>query len=397
MKLGSKFSDALRLWEGKDGEAARAACFKREVQQLSFKGRRVLFAMSRADSASLPELCHFAELERVEVEQAIQELDQLFLCSSEEIAGEPRFLVAENLRRLLEEEKRDLVPEHVQIERRVSALRKAASGGGKSRGKNAPIAAAINQAMAQLGNGDARGACQTVDEALQGAPDSADLWMVKARCYAEIRPPDSEIVRTAFEKSYQLGKREARLFEKWIDFELNFGNLNAAVDVGEKGLAAADVPSYFWLEKVSGAYFGRAQQRLRRGENEDAAQDFRNSLKLLHSAYIKAPTPARPSISAAIERSGEGRWLAMPLSRGVGSAIDVLRTARDCMQCGDQRAIWVDRMLISLHPVMQSTNAKVSGTEIELLKSLIVGSRKYVDSAAQAKLDLALERLDSLR
>lgn len=386
MKLGSKFGEALKLWRGKDGEAVRAACFKREVKNLTFKARRSIFALSRVESASLPELCRFAELERVEVEQAILELDQLFLCSSEEIAGEPRFRVPENLRRLLEEEKGELVPEHAEIERRVAALQKEATGGGKSRGKNAPIAAAINQAMAQLGNGDLRGACETVDVALKLWPGSADLWMVKARCFAAVEPVDVELVRRAFEKSYSLGKREQRLFEKWIDFEITEGNTNAAIDVGQKGDEAFEQPNFMWLGRIGHAYFKRGDQRLRRGELEDASQDFRASLQHLNKALSAAPKPARSSIGSAMERSGEGLWSAMPVQRGVVACIQILRTARDALQAGDRRSIWGERCTVALGTLARGSSTKVSSSEMETMRSQVDWLSRHLMPSAYDRL-----------
>lgn len=391
MRLGNKFDDALKAWQGKDGEAARAACFKREVLQLSFKGRRVLFAMSRVDSASLPELCKFAELERVEVEQAIQELAQLFLCSGEDIAGEPRFSVQENLSRLLGEEKADLVPEHLQIDRRISALRKEAAGAGKSRGKNAPTAAAINQAMAQLGV-DNRGACQTVDEALDRSPGSADLWMVRARCYAESVPLDVEAVRASFEKSYLLGKREYRLFEKWIEFELLKGNSNAAVDVGEKGLKTIDAPGFTWYIWLGKAYSKRADERLRRGENEDATNDFRSALKYNGIALRQAPVSAKASIESAISVAGEKLWDSVPIQKGAAGLLAVLRAAKDATYAGDSRDIWGERALISAGQLLRDRRSKFAATDIDAIVFLTNEIARRLSPGMRARLESLLSR-----
>jgi Tfp pilus assembly protein PilF len=369
MRLGSRFEEALRLWKGKDGEAVRAASFKRELAQLSLKAKRVIFAMSRLDSVSLPELCKFAELERIEVEQAIGELDQLFLCASEQIAGEPRFRVSDNLRRVLDEVKRDVIPNHSEIERRVAALRKEAVGGGKARGKNAPIAAAINQAMAQLGAGNSHAACETVVAAIDKHPASADLWMVKARCVSQVAPLDIETVRSSFAKSFQLGKREPKLFEKWLEFEREHGNPNAAIDVAEKGSSHIQNAGYEWSVHVASAYFRRAEHRLSRGEAEDSTSDFRLSIKHLREALKRAPVGTHDSIGSAIERSFEGLWMALPLAASVGNQITVLRLSAEAVSTGVRSALWFGRAVVALQKISKSA-APIAGRDIDVINEL---------------------------
>jgi hypothetical protein len=394
IKLGSKFSDALNLWKGKEGEAVRAASFKRELQQLTLKARRVLFAMSRTDSASLVELCKFSELERVEVEQAIQELDQLFLFNSEQIAGEPRFRVPDNLRRVLEEVKAESIPDYKEVERRVAALRREAAGGGTSRGQNAPVAAAINQAMAQLGSGDPKAACLTVEEALVNYPKSADLWMVKARCFAERLPIQVDTVRAAFEKSFLLGKRESRLFEKWIDFETLHGNANAAVDVAEKGIENIGGTTVEWLMRAAAAYYRRGEQRLTRTEFDDAAADFRVSIKHLKAAIRAGSLGARASVLSALERSTEGVWRSLPIAAGASGNTQVLRLAKEALIAGDKRRIWIERSIVALHSLFRNGRAGMSDRDYEVADTLVADLAGLADAEMEFKLVTTFRNLD---
>lgn len=302
MRLGEKFGDAIERWKGGDGEAARAAAFRKELDNLRFNSKRALFAISHFESLSAIEIRKVAELEQPQVEEALTELDQLFLLSSEEIAGEARFSVPRNIARLLNEHREELIPNHREILRRAMKHRQTSKVKGKARGESLFVGKVIAQAMTQLSN-DPQSALRTVQTATKTDNQNPDLWMVYARCLSAQPSLDLEGVRKAFSKSYQFGKRERSLFEKWIEFENEFGNSNAAIDVAEKGRQILVPPPWDWLVMVAAAYHKRGSERLNRFEKADAQSDFKEAVDLLSKAMKYAPDSAKSSVRDALARA----------------------------------------------------------------------------------------------
>lgn len=299
LRVGDKFSDAMERWRGVDGEAVRAAAFRKELEQLSLRSRRVLFVISQFESLSSIEIRKIAELEQAQLDEALVELDQLFLVSSEQIGSEARFSAAPGIAAVLMEKRADLIPNHVELLKRSAAHRTAPRLDTSARGNSRYVGKVIAQAMTQLAV-DRKGALATVLDALKTEKTNADLWMVYARCLSAQLQVDNESVRKAFSKSYELGKREQQLFEKWIQFELLRGNSNAAVDVAEKGSQALISPHWSWYAEVAVAYQRRGSERLSRREFLDAETDLNIANNFLGKALQAAPESARTAIRDSI-------------------------------------------------------------------------------------------------
>jgi len=343
LKLGIRFSEALSRWKGADGEAVRAASFRRELEQLSWASKRVLFAISMFDTASTAEIRSMAELEASEVESAISDLDRLFLVQSKQIGDQARFGIAPNLKRLLQDVKAELIPNHTEISRRAANLR-SETRQGLSRGNNKEIAMAIQQAMAQLGGGDAAGSLFTIEGVLKAHRDSADLWMVYARCLCSCPSIDTTKVRNAFQKSFNLGKREPQLFLKWIEFEIESGNSNAAVDVGEKGAEVIPHDDSGWLAKRAIAHFKRGCEREARREFIDAMSDMSLSAGFLAKAFKRAPGSEKSSIATGGQQVHDAIWRIVT-QPGQYSIPERYKFAKLAVDFGDRRETCLLRMI----------------------------------------------------
>jgi len=345
LRLGAKFGDAVRRWKGKDGEAVRAASFKRELDQLSWGARRVLYAISLFETASSAEINRVTELEVTEVESAIADLSGLFLVQSKQIGDQARFSVSPNLRRLLDSYKAEFVANHAEILRRATLLRQE-SRGGSSRGSNRDVGEAIQQAIAQLAGGNAPGGKATIEAVLPSYPENADLWMVYARCLSACTPIDLLKTRQAFQRSYSFGKREPQLFRKWIEFEIEHGNSNAAVDVCEKGGQSAQMEDWQWIAKCSGAYLKRSLERESRREFSDALADAKQADKHIVRAIRKSPVSAKTSVASIAQRINDTIWRIVCNFEFSNS--DRFNAAKLAVQNGDRREICLLRMLDSV-------------------------------------------------
>ncbi|MBH1553917.1 putative DNA binding domain-containing protein [Stenotrophomonas maltophilia] len=397
LKLGERFGEALARWRGADGEAVRAASFRRELEQLSWGAKKVLFAMSLFDTVSTVEVRKLAELELSEVEAGIVELDRLFLVQSRQIADIARFSVAANLKRMLQDLKVELIPNHADVTRRAATLRSQ----GKSEqagGKNRAVASVIRQAMAQLSVGEAKGACTTLESVIAEFRESADIWMVYARCLAACTPCDSSKARSAFQKSFDLGKRDPQLFLKWISFEIEQGQANAAVDVAEKGRRVMDgaADGWSWLERRAAAHFRRGQERERRREHTDAMTDLRAASELASKALRRAPASTRPQLVQLAQQYNDSVW-AISTGPSLFSIPDRFEAANLAVKNGDRRDLCLVRVLQSIEfgfnePYFKSKQAKRLGEWIEII-SPIVSARG--SSAAKELLASLVGRLDS--
>lgn len=354
LRLGERFGDALQRWKEADGEAVRAASFRKELEQLSWTSKKVLYAMSMFESVSLVEVRKMTELEATEIDAAVTELDRLFLIQSREIGKNSRFEVAPNLKRLLQDLKVDLVPNHVEINRRAASLRSEAKTTGHPRGNNKEVAAAIQQAMAHLAEGNPADASFTIKSVLETHKKSADLWMVYARCLIALEPLDAAAIRHAFHESFRNGKREPQLFSKWIDFELQHGNSNAAIDVAEKGSAALgeSAEAHEWLAKKAAAHLRRGQEREQRREFTDAMGDLKQAASLIAKAVHTAPGAAKPSIIPLAQRVNDSIWSLANQSGqlSIGERYDAARSAVDM---GDRRVSCIMRLMDVVDAALQ--------------------------------------------
>lgn len=357
LKVGVSFGDAIARWKGKDGEAVRAASFRREFELLAWNSKRVLYSISMFETVSSAEIKNMTECETSEVESALGELDRLFLLQTRQIGDQHRFGVPSSLRRLLDELKSD-IQGHTEITRRAGNLRIESKESGASRGRNKGVASAIQQAMAQLSGGDSAGALNTVQAALKEHDDSPDLWMVFARCLAEANPSAIVKVRAAFQKSYDLGKREPQLFLKWIQFEVDFGNSNAAVDVGIKGRTFFAEKDWIWHKCVAIAHAKRGYEREARREFRDAVTDLFAAAKRLKAVLRNCPSAARVTITPIAQDVHDRLWNIHQTKGERFTYVDRYKAAKFAVDAGDKRDVCVSRMIDAAEESLSDTKGR---------------------------------------
>lgn len=344
LKLRMSFGDAITRWKGKDGEAVRGASFRREFEQLGWNSKRVLYSISMFETVSTAEIKNMTECETTEVESAIAELDRLFLVQTKQIGDQHRFGVASSLRRLLDEMKAEIQGSN-EIYRRAGRLRVESKEGSASRGKNKNVAVAIQQAMAQLSGGEPASALNTVQAALKEYASSPDLWMVNARCMAEVNPIDVVRVRESYQKSYDLGKREPQLFIKWIQFEIDHGNSNAAVDVGVKGRIYFSHKDWSWHKAVAIAHFKRGSEREARREFLDAVTDLFTAAKRMKAVLRSSPSAAKAEITFFAQEVHDRLWSIHQVKGERFTYVDRFMAAKFAVEAGDKREICLGRMV----------------------------------------------------
>ena len=83
-KLGYSLENAIKEWKGKSGDSVREAALRKEVSELSVEAIKVLLAICHAGSLSRTEIHQYTDLGEVELNDALQQLDSLFLIQSRE-------------------------------------------------------------------------------------------------------------------------------------------------------------------------------------------------------------------------------------------------------------------------------------------------------------------------
>lgn len=288
LKLGDNFEEVLSRWKGKDGETARAKSFERELSQLSFNSKTLLYGTSLADSISRSELQKITELSSSELNESYVELEQLFLINLRSIGDQPRYSIPSTLKRTIKDLHDDLFAVFHEVNRRFVQLRQE-SKLSLTKGTDKEVGLTIQQAISQLSVGDYDGAVNTVESRIDEKSDNADLWMLYGRCLLGRNPIDVTKARFAFEQSYSHGKREFQLFDLWLGFEMQHGNSNSAIHVVKKGNIQSNNDNWQWQRAVSLAYFKRGSERAKRRDYSDAISDFekssRNIIKSLKNSH----------------------------------------------------------------------------------------------------------------
>ncbi|WP_176393457.1 AlbA family DNA-binding domain-containing protein [Pseudomonas putida] len=394
LKVGVSFGDAIARWKGKDGEAVRAASFRREFEQLGWNSKRVLYSISMFETVSTAEIKNMTECETSEVENALGELDRLFLLQTRQIGDQHRFGVPSSLRRLLDELKLD-IQGYSEINRRAGNLRNESKEGGASRGRNKGVASAIQQAMAQLSGGDSTGALTTVQAAIKEYEDNPDLWMVCARCLAEVNPGDIVKVRSAFQRSYDLGKREPQLFIKWIQFEIDFGNSNAAVDVGVKGRTFFVPKDWVWHKCVAIAHAKRGYEREARREFRDSVTDFFAAAKRLKSVLRSCPLAARATITPIAQDVHDRLWTIHQVKGERFTYVDRYKTAKFAVDAGDKRDVCLNRMIDALEESLSDTKGRGNILAIDWFREIELALEHRKSDRLKFRMELLSKRIET--
>lgn len=295
LRLGDNFYEVIEKWKKKDGEVARSKAFERELIKLTFNAKLVLFAASLSDSLSKSEIKHITELSGTEIDEAYQELEQLFLISIKSIANDPRYSVASTLRKTIRELQDKLLSNHAELTYRYNKLRNETQLK-STRGKDKKVGETIQQAIAQLSAGHPELAEKTVQATLATKNNNSDLWMIYARVLAEIKPININQTRKAFENAYDNGKREQQFFDIWLNFETVHGNSNSAIDVIKKTPNNTSSRNWKWFRMVALSYYRRGSERASRSEYRDAVTDLEKSSKNILKSLNSTPSSFKREI-----------------------------------------------------------------------------------------------------
>ena len=234
-KVGETPQAAIEKWVNDSGEEARRYALGREFEKLSDAARKVLLACSLYPGpASLPEIRVIANVSEANCEEAINELQSLFLVPRPRLIEDvPRFALNANTRRLVIDVLGDS-----DLAKRISNSINALSGNVQaSYDQRRGISQYIRQAVFQTKLGEFLNAETTILQALETYPENTDLHGQLGRIY-KIWQPTARITdaRIQFSRAAELKCAKEDMYWHWATMESKESEWTSAAIAAEKGL-----------------------------------------------------------------------------------------------------------------------------------------------------------------
>lgn len=383
MRQGYTFEQAITQWFKKPGEDARAAALSKEICALGSTAKRILFVASILRECSRAELLDITKLGMTEFDDAIIELQTLFLVDAPKIIkNEPRFSVPESTAAAVFDAELTLVADPARL--RGSAkeyLQRAASSAGKA--GRSKVGLAINQTMALLRSGRNSEALATVDQALHRDQRNSDLLLLKGRC---LRHSDPSKAIEALSASFLNGQRKPLLFDLWYSATTDQAQYAATLDIANLALDS-ELDRSKWLPLRARANVQIALMRNRDGQSVSAvdlllraASDLRDSVALVKHSLKEADSHREDmrSVHDVAWKLAEGTNIESNLS-----SFDVSLAA---LHNGDYREVSFER-------ITMATLKLTSGPAQNLSSSASRGARTRVADALRTLQNIPLSRL----
>ena len=275
-KVGETPQTAVDKWVNDSGEEARRYALGREFEKLSDPARKVLLACSLYPGpASLPEVRVIADLSEANCEEAIAELQNLFLVPRPRLIEDiPRFTLNTNTRRLVVDVMGDS-DLATRINNSINALRGNAPA---SHDQRRIIGQYVRQAVSQTQLKEYEGAEATVLQALEIYPENADLHGQLGWVYKNWEPAARITdARIRFSRAAELKSPKEDLYWHWAQMEAKESEWTSAANAAEKGLdmvgtsprlssTAGFARSRLARDLYQQAHHGRADQEARLAE-----------------------------------------------------------------------------------------------------------------------------------
>lgn len=207
VRRGNNLRRAIDDWKGHSGEDARNAALGREIEHLSRPAMRVLLCLAFMGECSKSELISASGLLEIGLEDALDELQSLFIVNAPKIIqSEPRFDIGVSTALLVISKRSEMAGDHVALERKIREARSKVKAR-TSQDHNKDVAIAISQSLA-LRNRDLLAARRTIDAALKSQKNHPDLLLFKARMICETDSANVGDARKLFAQAYQKGARK---------------------------------------------------------------------------------------------------------------------------------------------------------------------------------------------
>lgn len=313
---------------------------KREVLQLRLEAKKMLVIISTLGSCSFAEVKDILGFSDTTMVDVANDLQTLFLIDSPQIAGTPRYAISTTTRQLVRSLGKEVLPEYDELVKKVHTSKYRSVVNDKATPLRS-VAAAINQAMAQIAGGTPDLAVKTVDEVNERLGGrNADLLSVRARALAAMQSSSAGDIRRAFERSYDAGQRKDIFFDQWYKTEIASTDFDGAIGVVDRALKSDAGNSIYWLSRRIDAR-AYAVQRYQANDPEHAATQVRNALADIKSMKAAAVSSKQPLMVESARRYAEKfsdlQWGIARPSGVMEKWLSTITMQLECIELEDQR------------------------------------------------------------
>lgn len=260
-KLGDNLDTAISDWRGKTGEDARNAALLREIEGLTFDAKRALLCIYYFDDCSKSELQQASGLGKYKLDDAIIELNSLFLVNTPQfIENESRFSISTTTKLIIEGIQNKLAADYKKLKLSIQQSRSGLSRPGK-KGNRQRIGLAISQALALMRIDREDEAVKTITTELQRQPKNPDLLLAHARCLIQSKNADIENARLILQESYENGQEKEMLFDLWYNCESALTSIAGEIEVCRKALKTNCTNESKWSYQLARSLVRRSSLR----------------------------------------------------------------------------------------------------------------------------------------
>ncbi|WP_286824011.1 MULTISPECIES: RNA-binding domain-containing protein [unclassified Idiomarina] len=333
--------EALTEWKGQSGEDARDAALKKELTSLSVEAKRCLLVLHFLKSSSYTELKNIVKLGDVKLQNAIEELQSLFIINEPQmIESEKRYSISNTTALIVHSRPEDFALDYKKLKKEVDKT--TSSQGGGKKGNTRQIGKAINQALALINDNRIDEARRTVEVQLQHYKDNPDLLLMLARCLISYPVGKFDEARDIVKNSVRRGQRKELAFDLWYQCERELGNPLGLIECAGTAIEKNHEKHDKWYEILAKATLTRAQSRnsIKVDDLLDASIAMSKSVKRSQESYKEDRRQLLESMNDRIwhllETQTEHDWL---------FASDIMR---EIYLRGDKRRCNIDRAILSL-------------------------------------------------
>lgn len=374
VRRGNNLRRAIDDWKGHSGEDARNAVLGREIEHLSRPAMRVLLCLAFMGECSKAELMSASGLLEIGLEDALDELQSLFIVNAPKIIqSEPRFDIGVSTALLVISKRSELAGDHVALEKKIREARSRVKAR-TSQVHNKDVAIAISQSLA-LRNRDLPAARRTIDAALKTQKNHPDLLLFKARMIFETDPDGVGEARKLFAQAYQRGARKHVLFDLWYQCERDASFGPGVIEVALNALKEFPGEDVLWGERKAEGYVINGINRSRNREFDQAYDDLSAAAKELHFAKSKASASKEAYLTDLLYGLHDLLLSTMPSTTNAYRS-DVVSLVRELTDRGDYRFEVLDALTGALLQRAADIDRKVVTGESQ--KSRFENNRNYV-------------------
>ncbi len=211
MKYGNPLGEALRNWEGNDGEVVRSFAFEKELDNLTDSQHRTLYALCILGDTSELELQQVTENTETLLRDDLSTLSKYHLISTSGITpqGGSRLILPSWIQLMTEKIKRRITyPKKIE-----AACTRARQNAPKAEGE---VGIHINRVLALWRDNAFDDALDSAKQICVQYPKHPDTKCLLGRAYLKITPPDANNADAALRRAHELNCQRVELFDLWI-------------------------------------------------------------------------------------------------------------------------------------------------------------------------------------